>query len=508
MTQDEVYQWINANRNLLSQEELMGISRQGGGGDDGGYTPWDYGDIQQKAINPALLRKYGLPATLGGNQELREINGQLYTAVHSGSEPGWGLPGKGYLSAENFFNDATPELAAQRQDALSKMVEQDGRQWIPIQNYASAQKSMEPFNNKKSGFDNFLESLFSAGPLIASSALAGGALSGFNGLSPSIWESLGIQNPFSGLSNLLNSGGGSGGTTGLDAFYQAAGYSPAEIASLQSSLSGLGGSFGGGFEFGGGGDSQLANGLDPITTGEAVQPFSTNPSLADLGGAVSGASSNNALMQLLQKAQPSLLTSLLGSGIQGISSLIASNAQKNAANQANSTLANQYAQNRADLAPYREAGYGALDKLVGMTTPGRQFTTMQADPGYQFRYQQGEDALNNRLKAGGKFYSGSALKGGQEYAQGFASNEFGNVYNRLAGLAGTGQTATTNTAQMGTNTANQIANNEADMGNARASGYVGLGNAVQGGINAYNNQNMQNALLQLLAGNRNAFGSA
>jgi hypothetical protein len=193
-----------------------------------------------------------------------------------------------------------------------------------------------------------------------------------------------------------------------------------------------------------------------------------------------------------------LLSSLIGSGVQGLSSYLASNAQQDAAQNANNTLWNMFQQNRADLEPWRTAGVGALGRLTDLTTPGKQFDTMQADPGYQFRLEQGQKALDNRLRAGGKFYSGSALKAGTDYNQGFASNEFNNVYNRLAGLAGTGQTAATNVANMGQSTANNVANNQTDMGNARASGYVGIGNAVQGGINSYNQQNMLNQLLPLL----------
>ena len=193
-----------------------------------------------------------------------------------------------------------------------------------------------------------------------------------------------------------------------------------------------------------------------------------------------------------------LLGSLLGAGAQGLSSYFASQAQQNAGDKANETLWNMFQQNRADLEPWRTAGVGALSRLTDLTTPGKQFDTMQADPGYQFRLEQGQKALDNRLRAGGKFYSGSALKAGTDYNQGFASNEFSNVYNRLAGLAGTGQAATNTTAQLGQSTAGAVANNQTDMGNARASGYMGIGGAVQGGINSYNQQNMLNQLLPLL----------
>ena len=190
---------------------------------------------------------------------------------------------------------------------------------------------------------------------------------------------------------------------------------------------------------------------------------------------------------------------LAGSAIQGLGSIFGANAQADAAQNANNTTWAMYNQNRADLEPWRTAGVGALGKLVDMTTPGKQFTTMQADPGYQFRLEEGTNALNNRLKAGGKFYSGQAIKGGQDYAQNFASNEFNNVYNRLAGLAGTGQAATNTTAGLGENAAKLSGANENAMGAARASGYGGLAGAVVGGLNRYNNSDFDSQLLALLA---------
>ncbi len=301
-----------------------------------------------------------------------------------------------------------------------------------------------------------------------------------------------------------------------------------------------------------------ALGLDAVTLGESVLPWTTNPSLAALeGGAAAGEAggiwqglqnyftptpqslATNAASQLLQnggsgvdgwgtdeagggltgdempggggsgylpewmtKLSPSALAQLLGTTVQGASSLLASRAQQQATQNSSNALMTMYNQNRADLAPWREAGVNALGRLTDLTTPGKQFDTMQADPGYQFRLDQGQKALDNRLRAGGKFYSGTALKAGADYNQGFASNEFSNVYNRLAGIAGTGQTATTATGQFGQNAAQGVAANETGMGNARASGYVGVGNAINSGISNYNNQNFQNSLLAMLANNR------
>jgi hypothetical protein len=82
------------------------------------------------------------------------------------------------------------------------------------------------------------------------------------------------------------------------------------------------------------------------------------------------------------------------------------------------------------------------------------------------------------------------------YNQEFASNEYTNAYNRfnanrdrrynrLAGVAQTGQTATRDIAQMGTQ--NAQARGELGMGaaSARGSGYVGMANAINSGVGNY-----------------------
>ena len=227
-------------------------------------------------------------------------------------------------------------------------------------------------------------------------------------------------------------------------------------------------------------------GLDSVL-GDSASNYTSGMGAAN-ALTTSGGGAMDSIMQYLKSVSPNAYAQLAGSAIQGIGGLLGANAQTKAAQNANDTTWAMYNQNRADLAPWRQAGAGALGQLVNLTTPGNQFTAMQADPGYQFRLSEGQNALDNRLKAGGKFYSGTALKGGQDYAQGMASQEFGNVYNRLAGLAGTGQTATQNTAQLGATAAGQAAANENAMGAARASGYGGLAGAAVGGLNNYNQQ--------------------
>ena len=52
------------------------------------------------------------------------------------------------------------------------------------------------------------------------------------------------------------------------------------------------------------------------------------------------------------------------------------------------------------------------------------------DPGYAFRRREGERALENRAAALGALRTGGTLKDFLNYNQAFASNEYGNVYDR------------------------------------------------------------------------------
>lgn len=209
-----------------------------------------------------------------------------------------------------------------------------------------------------------------------------------------------------------------------------------------------------------------------------------------------------------------------------------------AVDQAAITRADQQAllaQQRTDGAPYREAGYGALSQLVGGTAPGgaltRQFSMAdyQADPGYQFRQQQGEQGINRAATASGARYSGATLKALNRFNSGLASQEFGaaeqrftanqgNTFNRLSSLAGNGQTAVAQAGQAGQNAYGTIATNGLNAANvqgnaaqaagaARASGYVGIGNAINGTIGTLNRDYQERQLLSGMAGSYDPYAA-
>lgn len=211
---------------------------------------------------------------------------------------------------------------------------------------------------------------------------------------------------------------------------------------------------------------------------------------------------------------------VVGTATSVINSNKASKAQQQAGREANDAAltAQREAQayqeridsrNYADNAPYREAGVNALGKLAG----AKDFTgeNLAMEPGYQFGLAEGNRALTNSAAARGGLLSGAALKASTKYAQDYASTKYSEAFardaqnkNRLATLAGIGQTSvgqtSANGAALGSSVANglmgtaqTIGGNLTGASNARASSYIANGNTLMNGINqglsAWNNYN-------------------
>ena len=116
------------------------------------------------------------------------------------------------------------------------------------------------------------------------------------------------------------------------------------------------------------------------------------------------------------------------------------------------------------------------------TTQGTDYN-FQTDPGYQFRFEEGMRALDRGAAQRGGLLSGGYGRKAMRYGQGFASNEFSNVYNRIAGIAGMGQVANQhagNAAMMG---GQQMGAGAAAGGINSAYGSIGAGNAQQNALN-------------------------
>jgi hypothetical protein len=103
---------------------------------------------------------------------------------------------------------------------------------------------------------------------------------------------------------------------------------------------------------------------------------------------------------------------------------------------------------------------------------------LDQDPGYQFRLQQGIDALQNSAASRGGLKDPNTARAIQDYGQQSASQEYGNAYNRAL------QTYQTNT---GTDLAANQQNYQQGLGAFQTNAQIGL---------QANNQNFQNQLAQ------------
>ena len=157
--------------------------------------------------------------------------------------------------------------------------------------------------------------------------------------------------------------------------------------------------------------------------------------------------------------------------------------------------------------PFRDVGVNALPELVEASRYD-PFTLekFQADPGYQFRLREGLKALDRTAAARGGLLSGAQLRGVTRFGQELGSQEFGQAFNRynigfqnrlnpLQSLAGFGQTSTNTLSNAAGQLGSNLSNLAVGAGNARASGYAGMANALASGIgqgvNYYQGQQAQ-----------------
>lgn len=104
-------------------------------------------------------------------------------------------------------------------------------------------------------------------------------------------------------------------------------------------------------------------------------------------------------------------------------------------------------------------------------------------PDYQFALDQGIEASNRQAAASGRLRSGGQMKALTRYGQGMASQQLGNYFNRLAAMAGIGQTATSQGVASGQGYANSMSNAIGNAGGAAASGQLYRGNVIGQGFN-------------------------
>ena len=162
------------------------------------------------------------------------------------------------------------------------------------------------------------------------------------------------------------------------------------------------------------------------------------------------------------------------------------------------------------------AGYGDLMRKFSLAD-------MEADPvyqsGLQFGLDEGRKGIERQGAATGSALSGATLKALSRFGSDYGSTKAGesynrytqrntDIYNKLAGLSGTGQVSSQQVGAAGKNYADQVGQTAQNLGNARAASGIASTNALTGGItNALGNYQSQQ-YLDLLKKNYGSTGSS
>lgn len=171
-------------------------------------------------------------------------------------------------------------------------------------------------------------------------------------------------------------------------------------------------------------------------------------------------------------------------------------------------------------APYREAGYGALSKINEMLPQfTRQFTpadlTANLAPNYEFMRQQGLGATaqganvaspGSNVDIAKTIFAENYAKGAYQDALTNFRNQQTDIFNRLSGIAGIGQTAQGQAQNLGSATSTNLANLATGGANALAGGQIGAANAYAGGLQNIGNAGMLYSMLRP-SGGSNVSGS-
>ena len=184
------------------------------------------------------------------------------------------------------------------------------------------------------------------------------------------------------------------------------------------------------------------------------------------------------------------IETLISAGVSLLGSALKSDSAGDAADSQEASTAASLAENRRqfdlqreDSAPYRQAGTNALSQFQTLTnTPTTAADVMQG-PGYQFGLDQGQQAIDRKIAAMGGRVSGRAIKAAGRFGTNYASTGYAaedqrrnDRLNRLASLAGIGQSATNASAAAGSAFAGNVSNLMTAQGNASGAARLSQGN--------------------------------
>jgi len=186
----------------------------------------------------------------------------------------------------------------------------------------------------------------------------------------------------------------------------------------------------------------------------------------------------------------------LGANKQASAASQAANQQYQATQDAAAQQRAMFDIQNAQQEPYRQAGYGALSQINTMLPQLNRMPTaedLRAMPGFEFGLNQGTGAAGQTMNVGGGGSNVDLAR--RKFAIDYATNvglpqymtQQTNIYNRLASLAGIGQTAQGQTNALGQSTAANIGQLGIGGASALGAGQIGAANAYAGGLQGIGN---------------------
>jgi hypothetical protein len=185
---------------------------------------------------------------------------------------------------------------------------------------------------------------------------------------------------------------------------------------------------------------------------------------------------------------------MYSTAVTALSGDAAVDSQEAAARKGNFEAMGMYQQAREDVKPWMEAGTKALGQMQDADyMKDFSMADFQADPGYAFRMQEGQKALERSAAARGGLNSGGTMKALTRYGQDMGTQEYGNAYNRfnadrdrrfgrLNTLSSGGQQAAMGLINPSMNLGNLMNTNAIGVGEAQAGNHLRTGEAINKGI--------------------------
>jgi hypothetical protein len=217
----------------------------------------------------------------------------------------------------------------------------------------------------------------------------------------------------------------------------------------------------------------------------------------------------------------SALLGFLGSQNQASAARSAADLQAQAAQRAQDQQMAMFTTLNEQQKPYREAGYGALNQINTMLPQfTKTFTAADLNanlaPNYEFMRQQGLGATaqaanvaspGSNVDLAKTIFAEKYAQSGYQDALNNYRNQQTDIFNRLSGIAGIGQTAQGSAQALGSQTASNIAQLGIGGASATGAGMINAANAQAGGLQGFGNAATMYSLLNPSGGASDVSGA-